>query len=189
MPPRRWDHHGYVSSRYCRGCSRESGQDRSLPSVACVSRPVQLGKLSPVKSASYRAISTRCCLTGTRVDILKKICTWATTENVPSIFLLAGSGKSTIAVRVCIELYREGHLGGSFFCSRSADAGRRDVRRIFPTFAYFLANRPIYHRGVDDKCACPRGYMHQFLLLCLYSGTIYFVAYSAEVDLAYSVIS
>ena len=53
---------------------------------------------------------------------------------------LAGTGKSTIAQTFAETTFAEGNLGASFFCSRDSES-RNNLRVIFPTLAYQLAER------------------------------------------------
>ena len=53
---------------------------------------------------------------------------------------LAGTGKSTIAQTVAERVFAEGRLGASFFCSRDFK-DRRNLRYIFPTLAFQLAQK------------------------------------------------
>jgi len=67
---------------------------------------------------------------------------WAVDEADKRIFWMsgmAGTGKTTIAYRFSELLHNSGLLGGTFFCSRSADA--YNVHRIFPTLSYQLTQR------------------------------------------------
>ncbi|KAJ7877947.1 hypothetical protein B0H14DRAFT_3435815 [Mycena olivaceomarginata] len=52
---------------------------------------------------------------------------------------MAGTGKSTIAQTFCEHLDHKNMLGASFFCSRAAEASRRNARFIIPSIAYSLA--------------------------------------------------
>ncbi|KAE9404100.1 WD40 repeat-like protein [Gymnopus androsaceus JB14] len=100
-----------------------------------------LNKLDPVENASFKEEYHSSCLTGTRVGILKTLMDWATNPYSPPIFWLsgiAGTGKSTIAQSFCESLEKQHILGGSFFCSRKSK-DHREVRKIVPTLAYFLA--------------------------------------------------
>jgi len=83
---------------------------------------------------------------GTRVGILDKFVAWIK-HDLRSIFWLAGlagTGKTSIAVTLCRMLERDSDvvLGGTFFCSRTANVkGRTDSRRILPSLAVMLANQ------------------------------------------------
>jgi len=82
---------------------------------------------------------------GTRVSVLSKFIEWVK-RDPKSIFWLAGmagTGKSSIALTLCRILQEDPEvlLGGSFFCSRTAnEEGRADVRRIIPTIAALFAD-------------------------------------------------
>ncbi|KAF5373835.1 hypothetical protein D9758_000999 [Tetrapyrgos nigripes] len=52
---------------------------------------------------------------------------------------MAGTGKSTIAQTVCLQLKRKGLLGGEFFCSRQIEECH-DYHKVIPTIAYQLAS-------------------------------------------------
>ena len=53
---------------------------------------------------------------------------------------LAGTGKTAIAQTVAERLFADGRLGASFFCSSGSD-DRSNLRLIFPTLAFQLAQR------------------------------------------------
>ena len=53
---------------------------------------------------------------------------------------LAGTGKSTIAQTIAERVFADGRLGASFFCSRDFK-DRRNLRYIFPTLAFQLAQK------------------------------------------------
>ena len=85
------------------------------------------------------------CMSGTRVGVLSKFVEWVKTDP-KSIFWLAGmagTGKSSIALTLCRMLQEDPDvlLGGTFFCSRTAnEEGRADVRRIIPTLSALFAD-------------------------------------------------
>jgi len=84
------------------------------------------------------------CLPGTRARVLEKFMKWAKADPMRLFWLagLAGTGKTSIAVTLCRMLQDEPGimLGGSFFCSRTANISElTDVRCIIPTLAAFLA--------------------------------------------------
>jgi hypothetical protein len=103
-----------------------------------------------VLNSSHRAHGAAChhgdrngCLKGTRESVLNKIESWARDFNMPPIFWLnglAGMGKSTIAQTIAERVFAEGHLGGSFFCSRGFE-DRSNLKLIFPTLAFQLAQK------------------------------------------------
>ena len=100
-----------------------------------------LAKLEPVKNASFKSDRHSSCLKGTRIEILKRLMEWAKNPHSQPIFWLsgiAGTGKSTISQSFCELLDKQNLLGASFFCSRESE-DLRQVGRIVPTLAYFLA--------------------------------------------------
>ena len=93
--------------------------------------------------AGYRQGDRNGCLKGTREGVLDKIERWAEDFDQSPIFWLhglAGTGKSTIAQTVAEKLFADGRLGASFFCSSGSD-DRSNLRLIFPTLAFQLAQR------------------------------------------------
>ncbi|KAF8991257.1 WD40 repeat-like protein [Hymenopellis radicata] len=106
-------------------------------------------KLPWSTEASFRAdiqsdtVLRGLCTSGTRVEILDKIMSWAQADDAdsPSVFWLtglAGTGKTTIAYTICRHLYDEKRLPvSSFFCSRQLNS--RDSRLIIPTICRNLA--------------------------------------------------
>ncbi|KAE9402904.1 WD40 repeat-like protein [Gymnopus androsaceus JB14] len=102
-----------------------------------------LNKLNPVENASFKADNHSPCLKGTRTELLETLLEWAKDPHSQPIFWLsglAGTGKSTIAQSFCEILEKHNLLGGSFFCSRESE-DRREVGKIIPTLAYFLAQQ------------------------------------------------
>ncbi|KAF9643614.1 hypothetical protein BDM02DRAFT_3067810, partial [Thelephora ganbajun] len=90
------------------------------------------------------------CLRGTRETVLNEIESWARDfEKSPVFWLngLAGTGKSTIAQTVSEQVFGDGLLGASFFCSRDFE-DRSDLRLIFPTLAFQLAHKYPTFRSV-----------------------------------------
>ncbi|KAE9384932.1 hypothetical protein BT96DRAFT_750586, partial [Gymnopus androsaceus JB14] len=81
------------------------------------------------------------CSPGTREKILLDIVKWATSTKPDTLGYwmsgMAGTGKSTIAMSICMKLRDEGLLAGSFFCSCQIPECR-DYRLIIPTLAYQL---------------------------------------------------
>ena len=80
---------------------------------------------------------------GTHKDVLNRIEHWAEDSNEPPVYWLnglAGTGKSTLAQTIAEQLFADGHLGASFFCSRDV-ADRSNLQLIFPTLAFQLAQR------------------------------------------------
>jgi len=83
---------------------------------------------------------------GTRVGLLCKMITWIKTDARAVFWLagMAGTGKTSVALTLCRMLDSDADvlLGGSFFCSRTANVeARTDVRRVIPTLAALLALR------------------------------------------------
>jgi len=80
-------------------------------------------------------------MTGTRVDILADLDTWASNDNGRNVYWMvgmAGTGKSSILHTLCEILDRKNRLGASFFCSRASDK-TNDARLIVPAIAHSLA--------------------------------------------------
>ncbi|KAF9042559.1 hypothetical protein BDZ89DRAFT_1034608 [Hymenopellis radicata] len=82
------------------------------------------------------------CTSGTRVEILDKIMSWArdNTADSPPVFWLtglAGTGKTTIAYTICERMWAKDKLLVSYFCSRQLDS--KDSRLIVPTICRNLA--------------------------------------------------
>jgi len=95
------------------------------------------------RGAGYQHGDRQGCLTGTREAILDKIESWTKDfDRSPVYWLngLAGTGKSTIAQTTSQQLFADGQLGASFFCSRDFK-DRRDLHLIFPTLSFQLAYR------------------------------------------------
>jgi len=83
---------------------------------------------------------------GTREGVLSKFIAWVKDDPLSIFWLagMAGTGKTSIAVTLCRMLREDPtvHLGGGYFCSRSAGSiARTDVRRILPTLAALLASQ------------------------------------------------
>jgi len=73
--------------------------------------------------------------------VLDEIESWAKDFSQSPVFWLnglAGTGKSTIAQTVSEQMFADGKLGASFFCSRDFE-DRSDLHFIFPTLAFQLA--------------------------------------------------
>ncbi|KAF9643341.1 hypothetical protein BDM02DRAFT_3151691, partial [Thelephora ganbajun] len=90
------------------------------------------------------------CLRGTRETVLNEIESWAGDFEKPPVFWLnglAGTGKSTIAQTVSEQVFANGLLGASFFCSHDFE-DRSDLRLIFPTLAFQLAHKYPTFRSV-----------------------------------------
>ena len=83
---------------------------------------------------------------GTRVGLLCKLITWIKTDARKIFWLagMAGTGKTSVALTLCQMLDSDADvlLGGSFFCSRTANVEARTyVRRVIPTLAALLARQ------------------------------------------------
>ena len=75
--------------------------------------------------------------------MLNEIEGWAKDFKQSPVFWLnglAGTGKSTIAQTVSEQIFADGQLGASFFCSRDFE-DRSDLHSIFPTLAFQLAHK------------------------------------------------
>ncbi|KAF9787455.1 hypothetical protein BJ322DRAFT_1019867 [Thelephora terrestris] len=93
--------------------------------------------------AGYQHGDRRGCLKGTRENVLDEIERWTENFDQSPIFWLhglAGTGKTTIAQTIAERLFAGGRLGASFFCS-SGSEDRSNLRLIFPTLAFQLAQR------------------------------------------------
>ena len=74
--------------------------------------------------------------------MLNEIESWAKDFKQSPVFWLnglAGTGKSTIAQTASEQMFADGLLGASFFCSRDFE-DRSDLHFIFPTLAFQLAH-------------------------------------------------
>jgi len=107
-------------------------------------------------------------MNGTRVQVLRQIESWIMNPLSPAIFWiagLAGTGKSSVAWTVCDCALADINiiLGGSFFCSRSANVvTQRDVRCIIPTLAQILARRtPEFSRALAEELARDPDVVHK----------------------------
>ncbi|KAF9642193.1 hypothetical protein BDM02DRAFT_3193718 [Thelephora ganbajun] len=102
------------------------------------------------RGAGYKHGDRKGCLGGTREAVLNDIESWARDFEKPPIFWLnglAGTGKSTIAQTISEQVFANGLLGASFFCSRDFE-DRNDLRLIFPTLAFQLAHKYPTFRSV-----------------------------------------
>ena len=73
--------------------------------------------------------------------MLDEIESWAEDPEKSPVFWLnglAGTGKTTIAQTIAEQVFAQGRLGASFFCSRDFE-DRSDLRFILPTLAFQLA--------------------------------------------------
>jgi hypothetical protein len=135
------------------------------------------------RGAEYRHGDRKGCLKGTRESVLNEIERWTQDFDESPVFWLnglAGTGKSAIAQTVAERAFADGRLGASFFCSRGAE-DRSDLRLIFPTLAFQLAqqypefrpslislllsNPNIVHESLHDQ-------MQQFLVEPLLSAKV-----------------
>ena len=109
------------------------------------SQKIQFSQLPTAKGASYDSQAEEYnarCLKDTRVELLKRIHSWAEGTDSRSIFWLngmAGTGKSTIARTVAHDFALRKKLGASFFFRRG-EADRNTGAKLFPTIATQLAN-------------------------------------------------
>ena len=95
------------------------------------------------RGAGYQHGDRSGCLKGTRECVLDEIEQWTEDfEQSPIFWLhgLAGTGKSAIAQTIAERLFANGRLGASFFCSSGSD-DRSNLRLIFPTLAFQLAQQ------------------------------------------------
>ncbi|KAF5343672.1 hypothetical protein D9758_014687 [Tetrapyrgos nigripes] len=118
----------------------------------CSSQQDITSKLNPSTKAFHDVGARAECIEGTREEILGNIMKWA--ENGSSTAMagywmcgMAGTGKSTIAQTVCVQLKRKGLLAGAFFCSRQIE-GCHDYHKVIPTIAYQLAGLDARYREV-----------------------------------------
>ncbi|KAJ7761433.1 hypothetical protein B0H16DRAFT_1884368 [Mycena metata] len=123
--------------------------------------------------AAAREPARRACTENTRVGLISRLKHWArdTSDKSSPIFWLsgmAGTGKSTIAYTLCQHWDAEGHLGGSFFCSRNDDKARARPF-IIPTIVHQLlyTHKPFAHslRDVPISIVIPRLARHVDQLL------------------------
>lgn len=99
-----------------------------------------LKALHHVPGAAFSSGDRRGCLQGTRVKLLEGLLAWAADDCSQPIYWLsgmAGTGKTAIAYTFSHLLASKKSLAATFFCSRSAECV--DVRRIFPTIAWTMA--------------------------------------------------
>lgn len=107
-----------------------------------------------VYAASAGLDISKCCLSGTREDILSKIKSWvySTGEDVPRVLWLTGAadtGKSAIAHTIAKWFNELGGLGACFCFDRTRRADRRE-EKIFSTIACDLAaHDPFVRRALQ----------------------------------------
>ncbi|CAE6376919.1 unnamed protein product [Rhizoctonia solani] len=111
-----------------------------------------IDRLSPSLSARYKSaegadLKRRECTPGTRIKVLAEVLNWTRGDGRGVYWLngMAGTGKTTIAYSLCLELDSSHRLAASFFCSRTLPECR-DVNLIISTIAYQLArfSRPFH---------------------------------------------
>ncbi|KAJ1304380.1 hypothetical protein OPQ81_005531 [Rhizoctonia solani] len=106
----------------------------------------RLKHLSPSLSARYNSaqaieLKRGPCTEGTRIDLLSQLLGWVDSSNSGSVYWMsgmAGTGKTTIAYTLCLELEASRRLAASFFCSRLLPECR-DINLVIPSIAYQLA--------------------------------------------------
>ena len=105
-----------------------------------------LRQLKPPELSSYDL--SRCCLPGTRENVIRDIVRWASLSNRPSrifwLYGVAGCGKSSVAASVASAL-EQSCLLYSFICKRD-DPERRNPIRVVQTVAYFLAKSSLFYK-------------------------------------------
>ncbi|EAU86737.2 WD-repeat-containing protein [Coprinopsis cinerea okayama7 len=123
---------------------KKNGMDDGLPVLRFYSSSTfteLLKKIANVDGAEFNRGDRRGCIAGTRVALLSRLLGWAKDKHSPHVFWLsgmAGTGKTAVSETFCTHLFREGLLGGSFFCSLDWD-DRQDVYRLLPALAKTLA--------------------------------------------------
>jgi len=133
--------------------------------------------------AGYQHDDRQGCLKGTRESVLNEIEDWTEDFSKSPVFWLnglAGTGKSTIAQTIAEKVFANGRLGASFFCSRAFE-DRSDLRLIFPTLAFQLAQKypgfrslliPLLRSNPDIFRESLHSQMQEFLLKPLLSANI-----------------
>ncbi|KAG8694795.1 hypothetical protein FRC08_008255 [Ceratobasidium sp. 394] len=90
----------------------------------------------------------RCCLEGTRMEVLDDIRNWAlTVAGSTRLYWLygpAGCGKSAVSTSVSESLHNAGVLGGSFFCKRDSENLRKPENVISDIAASLAHKYPEY---------------------------------------------
>ncbi|KAI0742360.1 hypothetical protein C8Q80DRAFT_1187788 [Daedaleopsis nitida] len=123
-----------------------------------------LDELLPAKTAAWSAYATGTksrLLDGTRIKVMETLDAWmefdrplsadiVSSSGITLLTGVAGSGKSTIALKVCERLRNDHLLGASFFFS----GGLRTLQSVdtfFPTIAYQLAeSQPSLRRHIIE---------------------------------------
>ncbi|KAF9646733.1 hypothetical protein BDM02DRAFT_3118207 [Thelephora ganbajun] len=132
----------------------QMAQQRAMYDMNC--RLINAADLSVLNScrrargAGHQHGDRKGCLRGTRETVLNEIESWARDFKKPPVFWLnglAGTGKSTIAKTVSEQVFANGLLGASFFCSRDFE-DCSDLHLIFPTLAFQLAHKYPTFRSV-----------------------------------------
>ena len=142
-----------------------------------------LGRCHRAQGAGYQHRDQQGCLKGTRESVLDEIEHWAEEFDKSPVFWLnglAGTGKSTIAQTVAERVFANGHLGASFFCSRSFE-DRSNLKFIFPTLAIQLAQKypdfrssliPLLQSNLDVAHESLQDQMHKLLVQPLQSAGV-----------------
>lgn len=112
----------------------------------------ELSNLPYVEGVGF--VPEKCCLRGTRVQVLDDIIQWVSNdEGGSNIFLLtgiAGCGKSSIAHTIALHFSRQKRLGSSFFFQRGYQ-GRDRPDHVFSTIARDLADHePVVKQRLCD---------------------------------------
>ncbi|KAG8703313.1 hypothetical protein FRC08_002949, partial [Ceratobasidium sp. 394] len=93
---------------------------------------------------------SRCCLDGTRMEVLEDIHNWTLpATGSPALFWLygpAGCGKSSVATSISDLLYKSKTLAGSFFCKRDNEHLRKPENVISHLAASLAYRCPTYGR-------------------------------------------
>ncbi|KAF8751583.1 Encoded by [Rhizoctonia solani] len=114
--------------------------------------------LNPAKQARFDSslsteIGRRTCTENTRTKILQSSLVWSEEPNSAKVYWMngmAGTGKTTIACSLCVELQARKQLAASFFCTRTSPECR-EAKRIVPTIAYQFARRSTPFRSALCK--------------------------------------
>ncbi|KAG8694985.1 hypothetical protein FRC08_008138, partial [Ceratobasidium sp. 394] len=90
----------------------------------------------------------RCCLEGTRMEIIDDICNWALAGTGSTglywLYGPAGCGKSAVSTSVSESLHNDGVLGGSFFCKRDSEHLRKPENVVSDIAASLAHKYPEY---------------------------------------------
>lgn len=108
----------------------------------CAASLAELNNIPYVEGVGF--IPEKCCLRGTRVQLLDDIIQWVSNDDARSnIFVLtgiAGCGKSSVAHTIALHFSQQKRLGSSFFFQRGYQ-GRDRPDHVFSTIARDLADR------------------------------------------------